>query len=1091
MLSTRTAVAEQASTTKIAKTWVKTFGAEDDGLTRLDPGLEASLRCNPIFGGEAVESAEVQQERSVGYPSFVDGIPERDWGRLRLDEKDLKLVGTKRGEHSRLGFGVLVTVVRFLGRFETDMDRVPEELVLRVAEQLGMTEDPLAAIRRYGQNRDQVQAHAREIAEQHGWTPYSAGKAGLVAQLEAHLKVTTDGPTALTVFAVERLRKKQVLLPSYTTLRSLVVGIRDRVDEKLSKTLCGRLTGAQISVIDGLMKVPAGKGISGLEQLRRGVGEPSWAAFERALSRVDAIMALGFIDVDVSDIPDRKLAHLAAHAMTERVSRLANQSGKRAAVLAAIKGMEKHALDDAMDMLDKLITQQFLSRPKGLADKDIIAAYPTFAPAGALVAQVMLAVLNAVKEQVDPETGEITDPEINTYSMRALIEGFADRYIVEAAAEILAEHTPSPGSDTHEGRRAKMLERYPALRSLVPVLVDRVPFGATPAGQPALTALWSLPDLLDREDLRLGDIDTTLLTGSWKGLVQSDPDPTSDTVNMKAYAFCVLETFHHQLCQREIFAVGASRWGDLRAALLSGEAWEEASPALLTSLGLPGSPEPYLADARRILHAELTDVASRVPEGYQVQLDDGTLALRKTPGVPASLARLSRQVNKMLPRVELSQVVVEVLSRTGGARAFTTPNGSPSPYTEFDLSLAAVMVGLGSNLGLQAVAEEEREGARETLTLARLDHVSRTYFRPDTIEAFNTLMLEKQAESPVTSLWNEGRRLAIVDGLRFVIPPGSTNLRIAPRGETEVTWMTVITERAIQLSGRLVSGSPSAALEALDTLTARRLGRADVPETSPDPAADAIVAKPGTHEDLVFGLLALSGYSYQPTPKQLASIKLWRIDGSADYGALQDATRRRIDLARITEHWDEILRVIGSIRHGVVSAHTALRILTRNGRPTQLGMAITDVGRIAKTRHLLRLFDNPDFRRQIEAQSALHEARQRLAKRICHAVDGPYPEYLPGLEEQLGALGLVLNAVALFNTIYIQMIVDKLRARGHTVLDTDIAQLSTLLFAHINMHGRFHFELDTGATRTIPDPEPDTSPATEHAPTDRPDPNHG
>ncbi|MEV7525848.1 Tn3 family transposase [Streptomyces sp. NPDC091371] len=1032
-----------------------------------------------------MESAEVQQERSVGYPSFIDGIPERDWGRLRLDEKDLKLVETRRGEHSRLGFGVLLTVVKFLGRFETDLDRVPEELVLRVAEQLGITEDPLGAIRHYGQNRDQVQAHAREISEQCHWTSYSAGRAWLVTELEAHLKVTTDGPTALMIFAVERLRRNRVLLPSYHTLRSLVVKLRNRAEEELSKKLCGKLTTKQIGVLDGLMKVPAGKGISGLEQLRRVVGPPSWAAFEKALCRVDEIMALPFADVHVSEVPERKLAHLAGHAMTERVSRLANQSGKRAAVLAAIKCMEKHALDDAMDMLDKLITQQFLSKPKRLADDDIIAAFPTFAPAGALVAQVMRAVLHAVKEQVDPETGEITDPHTDTYSMRALIEGFADRHTVETAVEVLAGSMPPPGSDTHEGRRAKMLERYPALRSLVPVLVDRVQFGATPAGQPALTALWSLPELLDREELRLGDIDTTLLTGSWKGLVRSDQDPTSDTVNTQAYAFCVLETFHQRLCGREIFAVGASRWGDLRAALLSGKAWERARPALLTSLGLPENPEPYLTEARRNLHAELIAVAARVPEGYQVQLGDGTLALRKTPGLPASLARLNRQVNKMLPSVELSQVMVEILSRTGGAGAFTTLNGSPSPYTEFDLSLAAVMVGLGSNLGLKAVAEEEGEGKREALALARLDHVSRTYFRPDTIEAFNTLMLEKQAEFPVTSLWNEGRRLAVVDGLRFVVPPASENLRIAPRGETEVTWMTVITERAIQLSGRLVSGNPSAALEALDTLTTRRRTQPTGHETGPDLAPDAIVAQPGTHEDLVFGLLTLSGYSYQPTPKQLASIKLWRIDGSADYGRLQDATRRRINLARITEHWDEILRVIGSIRQGAVSAHTALRILTRNGKPTQLGMAIVDVGRIAKTRHLLRLFDNPDFRRQIESQSALHEARQRLAKRICHAVDGPYPEYLPGLEEQLGALGLVLNAVALFNTIYIQMIVDKLRAQGHTVLDTDIAQLSPLLHAHINMYGRFHFELHTGSTRTIPDPEPDTAPA------NKLDTNHG
>ncbi|MGY4957965.1 Tn3 family transposase [Streptomyces nigrescens] len=1011
-----------------------------------------------------MDTTEERQERSAGYPSFAGGIPESDWAHLRLDEDDQRLIRSKRGEHNRLGFAVQLTVVRFLRRFQTDMERIPEDLVLRVGEQLG-TPDPLAAIRRYGSNRDTVRDHAREIVKERGWSSFTETEPALRALLEARLEITTVGPKVMTLEALAWLHKNKVLLPRLAVLHGFVMDCRNRAEDAVAKKLCGKLTPSQIRTIDLLMEVPAGEGTSRLGRLRSRVKGDSRANFERALSRADEILSLGFADVDVSDVAERKLAQLADHAMTERVPRLKEQTGKRASVLSAIKRLEKTALDDAIDILDKLISNDFIARPKKWADKVLIDAYPKFAPSGILAAEALLAVLEQVAERVDPETGEIVDPHTDTESTRAALETVADRDTLAAAAKSFLAYMPARDSDTHEARRAKALEQFPDVRKLVPVLVDRVRFDATTAGQPTLAALRTLPHHLDREDIRLDEIDTTLLKGSWGRLVRGGSAQAEGTVNLQAYALCVLETFHRQLCKREIFVRGCSRWGDLRAALLSDDGWEQKRASLLASLDLPEDPATYLDQASKDLHINLTEVASHLPEGAQVPLTNGNLNLSKGPSVRTS--NLSRQVEELLPRVELPQVVLEVLSRTGGITTFTTHNEGPSPYPEFELSIAAVMVGHSCNIGLEAVASDKKDA----LKLDRLDSVSRSYVRPETMEAFNKDMLREQAAVPVTTQWNGGR-LASVDGLRFAIPtPQPYLLPIAPEGNSEVTWMTVLTEQAIQLSGRLVSGRPSAALEALSTLTTHR-----IQTTTPDTRhPGAIVAEAGTHEDLVFGLLALSGYSYQPTPHQIEDTRLWRIEKSADYGPLQDATRRRIDLAQITEHWDDILRVIGSIHYGAVSAHTALRILTRNGVPTKLGAAIASIGRISKTRHLLRLYDNPEFRRGIEAQSRLHKERNELARRICHGIDGPFPEYHPGLEDRLDALGLVLNAVTLFNTICIQKIIERLRVQGQTVPDNEVRHLSPLMHRHINMRGRFHFELPTETTFVLPDPEPDAT----------------
>ena len=47
--------------------------------------------------------------------------------------------------------------------------------------------------------------------------------------------------------------------------------------------------------------------------------------------------------------------------------------------------------------------------------------------------------------------------------------------------------------------------------------------------------------------------------------------------------------------------------------------------------------------------------------------------------------------------------------------------------------------------------------------------------------------------------------------------------------------------------------------------------------------------------------------------------------------------------------------------------------------------------------------------------------------------------YREGQENQLGALGLVTNAVILWNTVYMQGSLDDLRNQGYPIQDEDVA----------------------------------------------------
>lgn len=82
-----------------------------------------------------------------------------------------------------------------------------------------------------------------------------------------------------------------------------------------------------------------------------------------------------------------------------------------------------------------------------------------------------------------------------------------------------------------------------------------------------------------------------------------------------------------------------------------------------------------------------------------------------------------------------------------------------------------------------------------------------------------------------------------------------------------------------------------------------------------------------------------------------------------------------------------------------------------------------------------------------------------------------HQSYRAGQEDQLGALGLVVNAIVVWNTRYMESILKVLRNRGYVLEEDDIARISPLGHEHINIVGRYSFilpeEIKGGRLRTL------------------------
>jgi len=200
------------------------------------------------------------------------------------------------------------------------------------------------------------------------------------------------------------------------------------------------------------------------------------------------------------------------------------------------------------------------------------------------------------------------------------------------------------------------------------------------------------------------------------------------------------------------------------------------------------------------------------------------------------------------------------------------------------------------------------------------------------------------------------------------------------------------------------------------------------------------------------------------------------MDADPDYGPLNRVARQRINNRLISEHWGDILRVAGTLHTRTVTESELIRALQRAGHPTALARAIAEIGRVDKTIAQLRWISDEHHRRAVGVQANRHEARHSLARSVFHGRRGDlYQKYRRGQEEQLGALGLVVNAVTLWNSRYMDRAAGHLRDLGREVNDADLQRISPLVHAHIELHGRYSFDLpqhiQRGELRPLPHPD--------------------
>ena len=953
----------------------------------------------------------------------------RHWS---LTPADLAEIAQCRGADHCRRFALQLCMLRAHGRFLDDYRQAPIKIVNHVSRQLGLA--PVLFLDRPGRAQTEREQSLR-IRRYLGVRGFDRQA---VADLREWLRQgAIEGRSAaeLLVRAEDKLRDWRVMLPATSTLERLVVAAVTHATTNLYDMVTGRLPPALRAAIDILVEVPEGDARSSLFRLKDYPKSANAAVIKSDIVRLHLIEDLlgtgaGLDELDPRIV--RQLGELGRRYDAGDLRRFAKPK-RDALVACTLVEARKLLLDQIVEMNDLFLT--------GMNRRSRTAVEMRRKTLRRRARDGLHRVLGAVDALVAAD---------GTQTVSALREALDAPALIEAAIACRAYERLEV-----RGHLDAMLARYSTLRQYLPAFLA-LPFQAAAGSEPLLRAI---------EILRALDAGTRgpLTPDDPHGFVQTDWRPhlvTDGKLDRPIWEISLAFAVRDALRAGSLFLPQSRDHVSFWNLVYDDHNWQQTREQAYQRLDLPPDGQAFLARITAEFERAVRAAERGLPSNRFAAVQDGRLKLKRRDALPISrtLHELRATIGASLPRVRIEDLLQDVDEWCGFTRAFQPLGGYEPRGADLHRSLLATLIAHGTNLGLAAMGQSV-----DTLTADALQDTSRWFLRDATIKAANTILVDHHHGLKLSSVWGDGSRSSS-DGQRFVVERDSLLGSVYPRYfgyyDRALQLYTHTSDQNSVYGTQAISCAPREAGYVLGGILDNDTALAIREHTSDTN---------GFTEHL-FALCALLGITFMPRLKDLPDQVLSRIDRDADYGALQPLLRGRINIELILEQWDQMVRLAASLKDRLTPAHVVMQRLVNANASDRLAGALSQLGRLMKTLHILRYIQEEPLRDAIQLQLNRGEFRHILAKWLFFANQGgfrsgDYEEVM----NKASCLSLLSNAVLVWNTVHIARIVDQLRAAGHDVKDDDLARVSPLAHAHVIPNGSY-FQSPRRRAETVPEP---------------------
>ncbi len=942
--------------------------------------------------------------------------------------------GRGRGPADRLGLAVALCTLPWLGFVPDDLASAPRAAVVRLAGQLQVDPD---VIRSYGRRAKTRTDHLRLVTRYLRWRP--AGELEL-KELDEFLLARAmehDSPTLLFRLACEYLISARVIRPGPVTVVKRVAHAREKARQETFDRLAREFTGKRRAGLDGLLAVDPAIGVTRLRWLGTGPVEASPAAVKAEIAKLEFLREMDAHTLDLSVLPAERRRFLATMGRRLTAQALQRREPERRypILLTLLAQSATEVLDEVVQLFDQAISARESKAAHQMRD-----ALAERGKAG----EDRQALLDAV-------LAIVADPAIPDEEVGGLIRGEAIGWERLRAAQSSA----LPPLPRDHGHLAALDGSYGYLRQFSPQVLDAVRFAGGTAAAEMLEAVEILRELNATGARKVpGNAPAGFVPARWRGYLDTAEKAGNVTAYRHYWELCTLLALRDGLRTGDVFVPGSRRYADPAAYLLTPGKWADHRVEFCRLAGKPADAATGLAEAGKELHTALGELEQTLAEDDgQVRLDDaGDLVISplSAEDVPAEAVALKAGLTGMLPFAPIVSLLIEMDQRTGFLDCFTHAGGKRAHSPELKRNLIAVLLAHATNLGLTRMADACG------ISYDILAWTSEWYVREETLRAANLALIGYHQKLPLTPIFGSGT-LSSSDGQRFPTRGKSVTARALSRyfAHEGLSTYTHVTDQHATYGTKVIVATKREAHYVLDEI----LGNAtDIPVT--EHATD-------THGVTLvnFGLFDLLGLQLSPRIRDLGKITLYRTGPKSEvmsaFPLAGPLLTRRCNMDLIAGHWDDLLRLAGSLKFGHATASLLVGKLSASSRQNALAAALKEYGALQRTIYAARYLSDPAYRRKISRQLNKGESLHALKRDLLYAHEGTVrARHLQEQTEQAWCLTLVTNAVVTWTTEYYGRAVESMRAAGRRVDDEVLAHISPAHSENINFFGSIDVDID-------------------------------
>jgi TnpA family transposase len=615
---------------------------------------------------------------------------------------------------------------------------------------------------------------------------------------------------------------------------------------------------------------------------------------------------------------------------------------------------------------------------------------------------------------------------------------------------------------THHGDNTLPLlwNHYASHHKTVFEVVDQLDLQTTSKDERLLKALHTLQQHKDADTLP-PDTPIDFASQRWQRSIRERVE-TGTQINRRQFEVCVFTYLHNELKSGDIAVQGAEHYADYRQQLLSWDACQPMLDEYCQALGFASDPSQFVAQLKEGLTLAAEEADQHFPEQGQLTFEeDGRPTLkriRKRP-TPTGATALKRAIKKRMPQRTVLDALAFVEHWVNFTRHFGPLSGSDPKISDKLSRYIMTVFGYGCNLGPEQTARH----SRGKFTARMLSHANRQHITAEKLEAAIRDIINYFNRFDLPKYWGTGQTAA-ADGTLFNT---YLNNLMAERhiryGEYGGVAYHHLSDTYIALFSHFITCGVWEATYILDGLL----------ENTSDIQPDTLHADTQGQSLTVFGLSHLLGIRLMPRIRNWKDLTLHRPDKRVRYAHIDDLFTDTIDWDLIETHWQDLMRVVLSIRAGELLPSMLLRKLGNFSKKNRLYKAFRELGRVVRTIFLLRYVSDSELRRQITATTNKIETFHRFIEWIFFGGQGIIRINDPiEMEKRIKYNDLVASALIVLNVVDMTRILHELDPEEYIITRDTLATLSPYWTDHTLRFGDFVIDLDLVPELPILEPIP-------------------